>query len=91
MADYSDDRNGRVTMAILAAKLDALRDELHTWCQYHEAQAQRTDETLKDYDNRLREVEHEVVRLDVRGGVLAGINMALTAVGSTVAALLGRH
>lgn len=77
-----DDGNGRVTMAILATKLDALTEEVRS---YHEMLCGRMD----DHEHRIRAVEMQTASIAERQRTTTGILAALQLIGSTVAAWLG--
>lgn len=64
----TDTENGRVTLAILATKLDNIDGKLDDYVSM-----------CRDLDRRVQAVERETEVQKTRSGILAGLNAALTA------------
>ena len=74
--------NGRVTMAVLATKLDALTDEVRG---YHEMLCERVD----DHEQRIRVTEVEIAQIGERQRISTGILATLQVIIGAVATWLG--
>lgn len=70
--------NGKVTLAVLAAKLDYITEKLDDF-----------NEGACDREKRLRTVEGQVGRLEERQGVIAGLQAAYTTIAAVIAGFLG--
>lgn len=77
-----DSDSGRVTMAIVAQKLDALIQ------RFDEFRAEQKD-CYRDHEVRLRELEDTTRRQGERLNIMAGLHTALTVCLSAVASWLG--
>lgn len=79
------DENGRVTMAVLATRLDALTEEIRRL-------RQDVCDRLDDHEARLRDTERRVVAQEQRLGLFTGSLFVLQVIGSAIASWLGmRH
>jgi hypothetical protein len=74
-ADQLDGSNGRVTLALLGAKIDTLSDRLTEYIE-------RQDEECDDHEKRIRSLETDATRTRT---LLGGWNMLLTAFGAWLA------
>ena len=74
-ADQPDGSNGRVTLALLGAKIDTLSDRLTEYID-------RQDEECDDHEKRIRVLETESTKTRT---LLGGWNMLLTAFGAWLA------
>ena len=81
--------NGRVTMAVLATKLETYRDEVRSYRD----ESMRIYEELKrkheDHDDRIRDLEVETAQMRERQRTSTGLLAALQLIGSAVATWLG--
>jgi len=76
------DSNGRVTMAVLGARLEAYHEDVRQLCA-------RYDTSLADHEARLRDIEREQTRHGERLKVQAIAQGVATAIASAVAAVIG--
>lgn len=74
-----DDDNGKVTLALIGAKLDTLLERIERLC-----------ETMEDHDQRIRSLEQSSVRQEERLSLFAGGLAFLQLVSSSIAAWIGR-
>ena len=77
-----DDGNGRVSMAILATKLDNIEALLKA--HIHDDEYEHAD-----YETRIRDLKNNQTIIRERQNIIAGFNATLSVIASAVAGFLG--
>lgn len=88
-----DSDNGRVTLAVLASKLDSVSAEIKRFSEHTERRIafleEKTSYRLDDVDIRCHTLTANIARLEERQKSTTGILGALTIIGSSIAAAIG--
>jgi len=75
---FSDDGNGRVTLAVLSTKLDHIIKRLDDF-----------DDGAEGREIRIRTLEQKMIHIEERTGIAAALQAAFTAVAATLAGWIG--
>jgi len=87
--DGLEGTDDRIALAIVVTKLDQLSSDLHSWRAETREQMRQICQQIEQHDARLRDLERQHEAMKVRVGGWAGIQTALSAVLSAIAAWIG--